>query len=104
MDPALDYQQSTIETLDTTHATRILDFSAANLYGLLDLINHDVSKSTSTRVTKFMQALEQTLCGSMNAAVDQQDFPTAGWYLDDEAMIRQWCDGEFLPRIYSRNF
>jgi len=51
-----------------------------------------------------MQALEQTLCGSMNAAVDQQDFPTAGWYLDDEAMIRQWCDGEFLPRIYSRNF
>ncbi|CZR56900.1 uncharacterized protein PAC_06789 [Phialocephala subalpina] len=92
LDPALDYQQSTIETLDTTHATRILDFSAANLYGLLDLIDHGVSKSTSTRVTKFMQTLEQKLCGSMNAAVDQQDFPTAGWYLDDEAMIPQWCD------------
>lgn len=85
-----------IGPLDTTHAARILDFSAANLYGLLHLIDHGVSKSTSLRVTKFMQTLEQTLCGSMNAAVVQQDFPTAGWYLDDEAMIPQWCDGEFL--------
>lgn len=100
----LDHQQSTMKTLHTRHATRILDFSQANLYGLLDLIHHGVPESTSTRVTNFMQTLEQKLCGPIKAAVDQQEFSTTTWYLDNEAMIPQWCDGELMPRFKSKTF
>ncbi|TIC90166.1 hypothetical protein CH35J_012120 [Colletotrichum higginsianum] len=80
---------------DMNDVTVVVDFAAANLYGLPNFLSRTNREPQRTETTKIVNGLRRVLCGGPSAAASKDAMDLQKAFPESDAALSRYCDACF---------
>lgn len=93
-EPAWNDSNKPEKPADMNDVTVVVDFAAANLYGLPNFLSRTNREPQRTETTKIVNGLRRVLCGGPSAAASKDAMDLQKAFPESDAALSRYCDGE----------